>query len=410
LKVLSVDPAARCAVQPPGCVLGTLQPGEAVTVTFKLGATAVVDTTVTGHVSSPVDGNPANNDAGTPLRVIAADLAVTVDVVPEPGAVGGDPVAVTYTVVNGNFEATGVVLTAGLPNQLPIKAVAPAGACPSTATAACDLGTLAPHATRTVTFTLSPDVPVDTTVTADVTGLLFREARVGGKDSHRLRLVPPDLALAVGVAPQPGFLGGGPVVVTYTVSNHGRFEARGVHLAVTLPGELPFDSTVAGCTPPPVTGCALNTIPKGGTVTVTYALKPAVAVHTTVSGEVTENVADATPADNKATAALAVLAPTLTIDPPIGPPGFVPQAVGHDFPPGATVRLTWQPGITGQPDTVVVDAGGGFAVPVLVFQKDQLGPRELRATPVQGPAFGTVAAPFLVTAGQAQPGDFVSRR
>lgn len=413
LKVLSVDPAAGCTVQPPACALGTVAAGATVTVTFKLSADAVVDTSVTGHVSSPVDANPANNDASTPLRVIAADLAVTVDVAPEPGAVGGDPVTVTYTVVNGNFEATDVVLTAGLPKPLPIKSVNPAGACPSTSTAVCALGTLAPHTTRTITFTLSPDVPIDTVVTADVTGLLFREARVGGKDSHRLRLIPPDLALTIAAAPQPGFLGGDPIAVTYTVSNHGQFEARGVHLAVSLPNQLPFDSlsTSAGtCTPPPVTGCTLNTVPKGGTVTVTYRVKPAVAGDTTVSGEVTENVADATPGDNKATIPLSVHAPTLTLDPPIGPPGFVSQAIGHDFPPGATVRLTWQPGITAQPDTIVVDAAGNFTAPALVLPKDQLGPRNLTATPVQGPAFGPVAAPFLVTAGEIQPGDFVSRR
>jgi hypothetical protein len=34
----------------------------------------------------------------------------------------------------------------------------------------------------------------------------------------------------------------------------------------------------------------------------------------------------------------------------------------------------------------------------------------LRATPVAGPAFGPVTAPFLVSMGAAQPGDFVYRR
>jgi hypothetical protein len=87
--------------------------------------------------------------------------------------------------------------------------------------------------------------------------------------------------------------------------------------------------------------------------------------------------------------------PTLVLSPPIGPPGFVTEAIGSGFSPGAAVRLAWAPGISdGRP--VVADATGRFRRPVLVFPKDIQGPRRLRAEPAGTTAFGVADAPFLV--------------
>jgi hypothetical protein len=86
----------------------------------------------------------------------------------------------------------------------------------------------------------------------------------------------------------------------------------------------------------------------------------------------------------------------LDCQPPLGPPGFVTEAVGTGFPANAPVTLAWRPGIGGA--QVVTDAAGSFRVPVLVMHHDALGPRQLVAT-VGGSSRGatpTVSAPFLV--------------
>jgi hypothetical protein len=94
------------------------------------------------------------------------------------------------------------------------------------------------------------------------------------------------------------------------------------------------------------------------------------------------------------------------VNPGIGPLGFVTAAQGTDFPPGATVALTWNRGISAA-NSVVVGADGTFQAQVLVFHHDQLGDRRLVAS---GTGFGPVDAGFLVVIGNPQPPDFIERR
>ena len=110
--------------------------------------------------------------------------------------------------------------------------------------------------------------------------------------------------------------------------------------------------------------------------------------------------------------------PSVALDPPIGPPGFVTTAVGSGFPANSTiVVLNWQsPALRSPlPLTIKTDANGSFQIPVLILYHDLLGPRMLQAI-VANP-FGERAgaaieadAPFLVTPGRTQPSDFVLRR
>jgi len=110
--------------------------------------------------------------------------------------------------------------------------------------------------------------------------------------------------------------------------------------------------------------------------------------------------------------------PSVALDPPIGPPGFVTTAVGSGFPAKSTiVVLNWQgPSLLSPlPATIKTDAYGAFQIPILVLYHDLLGPRLLRAI-VDNP-FGDRAgsaieadAPFLVTPGRSQPADFLLRR
>ena len=89
--------------------------------------------------------------------------------------------------------------------------------------------------------------------------------------------------------------------------------------------------------------------------------------------------------------------PTLTLSPPIGHPGFVPMAIGRDFPPRAELALEWFPGVTEQPAVpIVADKAGRFRVPVPVLPNEAFGFRELRARPLGPDVFGAASAPFLV--------------
>ena len=110
--------------------------------------------------------------------------------------------------------------------------------------------------------------------------------------------------------------------------------------------------------------------------------------------------------------------PSVALNPPIGPPGFVTSAVGTGFPANASiVLLNWgRPALRSPlPANITTDANGAFQYPVLVLYHDLLGPRMLQAI-VANP-FGDRAgsaieadAPFLVTPGRSQPNDLVLRR
>ena len=110
--------------------------------------------------------------------------------------------------------------------------------------------------------------------------------------------------------------------------------------------------------------------------------------------------------------------PSVALDPPIGPPGFVTTVVGSGFPANSTITvLNWQPPalLSPLPAAIKTDANGAFQFPILVMYHDLLGPRLLQAIVANpnGDRAGSAIeadAPFLVTPGRSQPSDFVLRR
>ncbi|SCL35202.1 von Willebrand factor type A domain-containing protein [Micromonospora pallida] len=121
-------------------------------------------------------------------------------------------------------------------------------------------------------------------------------------------------------------------------------------------------------------------------------------------------LASSTDTGGQAAQALAVQvtgrSPSLQFNPGVGRPGQVVTGLGRDFPPGQPVTVTWAGG-TGAV-TVVADAAGRFAVPMVVFVDAPAGPRTAVASV---PAVGTVTSgAFLVQSPTAQPGVFTRRR
>ena len=89
--------------------------------------------------------------------------------------------------------------------------------------------------------------------------------------------------------------------------------------------------------------------------------------------------------------------PKLTVNPGIGPPGFVTEVDGTGFPPNTPLTVTWSEGIGSA--QVTTSAAGTFSVPLLVMSEDQPGNREAQVA-----TFPTAKAPFLVVPGSLQPG------
>ncbi|GAB3160832.1 VWA domain-containing protein [Micromonospora sonneratiae] len=222
----------------------------------------------------------------------------------------------------------------------------------------------------------------------------------------------PDLSLSVSVSGQPGYVGGENVTVTFTVRNDSKQAARNTWLTLSLPAALlPPVSIDSRCDP--ATGlCRLGSLGIGDQQVITVVLPARAAISLPVSGRLTATVGNGVPATRFAQAPLSILAPTLVVDPLIGPPGFVTVAVGTNFPPGARVRLTWDFGITATPDTVPVNPDGTFRTQVLILRKDPLGPRRLKAVLVSGTRFGPVTTeqPFLVVPRALDPPNFHGRR
>ncbi len=104
-----------------------------------------------------------------------------------------------------------------------------------------------------------------------------------------------------------------------------------------------------------------------------------------------------TPTTTTTTPPAPVFNPTLTLSPPMGPPGFVATAVGAGWPPGP---VTIGVAASGVPITATADAQGGFRVSILVLPGTSLGP-----VGVQGTGAGGVTAggTFLVVPTSAGP-------
>lgn len=104
--------------------------------------------------------------------------------------------------------------------------------------------------------------------------------------------------------------------------------------------------------------------------------------------------------------------PSLALEPPMAPPGFVTYAVGRGFPPHTPVELVWLvPGWgTVRVRDVTTGDDGGFRVPVLVFHREPIGPRQMIATVKDISDPPTARASFLVVPATSQPSDFRNRR
>lgn len=218
--------------------------------------------------------------------------------------------------------------------------------------------------------------------------------------------VPPssEIAVKADVSPDRTYVTR-PARARFTVTNAGPDTARGVVIGATWPapeaGKDRSLQTLTRCT-----AAKPCTIPAGGRIEVTQTATYRTAITGDVRATVRGTVPDRSTANNRDTDRLRVLKPSLTVTPQVARPGQPVLARGKDYPPGESVNLTWNLGITADRSGVRVGRDGTFEVQMLVLRKDTLGPRVLRAGIRNLPR---LQKPVLVVQRNLQPPDFKGR-
>jgi Tol biopolymer transport system component len=155
------------------CSLGSIPPGDAVTVRVRaVGVQAghqLVQTTVASGIA---DGNRRDDLVSVTVAVATeppqGSLSLGVVANPAPGYVGGDDIVVSFLIRNtGTTPMPAVELTTALPVVLgPPRKISVAG-CLADGTR-CEFGTVQPGQTIEVLMALAAAVPLDTPVSATV--------------------------------------------------------------------------------------------------------------------------------------------------------------------------------------------------------------------------------------------------
>ncbi len=363
---------------------------------------------------------------GTGLRTIAqergpetepvwqpfADVSVDITATPAGGPQGFATVLTVTARNSGPARATDVTLRVGIPPGLTVG-VAPAGCIPVAGGLTCAVGDLAAGAARAFAIPAMGDVPGSHTVDATVATPVPDRVPDNNTGSVVVTVtvivveVLADLVVAVRTT-TPGYVGGFGTT-TVTVRNAGPRPVPRATLTLVHPASLVVVTAAQPC----LTGvgsCAVPALAPGGAVTFTATTRFDAAGSGPVTATVSSTVQDPVLSNNRATAALTVLKPVLRLSPDVAAPSGVTVASGTDFPPGARLLFTWDVGTMQRMGPATVRADGTIpAVQIVIFRRDALGVRRLRATGVVARRFGPVEVELLVAPRNVAPPGFVER-
>lgn len=384
------------------CTGTILAPGTQCTVRVRFAPTA----------AGPREGRlvVGNDSPGNPHSVTLTGLGMAPILLLTPPVVGLGSALV------GDPGGTGVITALNVGNEpLTIGSRALSGA-PDFAfvSDACGGVTLAPAASCSMTFSFSPTAPGNRLGTLTVSS----DDPTGPKQSTLF-----GVGLTAGDFPVPG---SGVVVI----SGGGGTGERGPILHLT-PDPTRFTPTVVGLTSVDhvLSGLSVGSLPVkvdqvvlGGEHVDEFEIVSDTCTGAVIAplegcaiglrfspAERGERVGEITVRSNAIGSPQTVpleglgLIPQLRAVPSLGPPGFVTQLVGEEFPPEIDLILGWNPGLgTARART---DAEGRFTAPLLVFRRDRLG---LRSAEARADGF-TVSTGFLVVSPSIIPPDFVTR-
>ena len=240
-----------------------------------------------------------------------ADLALGMIAQPSPVILGQN---LTYTISvtnNGPSSATSVFVIHQLPSSVLFRSASSSqGTCSqSGGIVSCNLGSLAPEGTATVTVVVSPGATGTISSTASVTAAQPDPNQSNNSATVLTQVDPASADLAVGLAAVPN-----PVVIgstlTYTVSvvNNGPSDASGVTVTNALPaGVAVLSATVSqGSITPGGNSWTIGTLLNGAHATATITVIPTVIGSLIATSTVQGNQFDPVPANNTATIAITV--------------------------------------------------------------------------------------------------------
>lgn len=309
-----------------GCALGTLTSGGTaiVTVTGDLSTSLpsgqVINTAAA--TSTTPDPNPANNSGSSTVETTTrADLSITKSGSPSPVTAG---TIATWTAVvtnNGPSVATGVLVTEPIPVDLIgySGSINGGAACiADSGSLVCAVGTLAPGASATITFTgtVSParttgSVGSTTTVTASTT-----DPDPTNNSAVALIAVATSADLSTTLVGPASMNAGNSITWNASISNSGPSNAQAAILTVSLPVTGLVNPVVTGpggvCT---ITGstavCALGTLAPGANraaVSITALIDPGYLGTLIPTVAVSSSTTDPITSNNQATATTTVQA------------------------------------------------------------------------------------------------------
>jgi uncharacterized repeat protein (TIGR01451 family) len=293
--------------------VGTVSPGNSVTITFRVtvnsgvpaGTIVSCQATASGDnftsIPSDNDGTPGNPRDPTTFPVDNdADLALLKTASPNPVAVGGQ---LTYTVTvtnNGPDTAVNTVVTDNLPGGVTLVSATASqgGPCTGGATIVCDLGNLGPAGVATVTIVVTAPTVGTVTNSATVTSDTSDPDLDNNSDSEDATVATGvDLSVTKTVAPASPPVGG---MLTYTLiaTNNGGITATGVVVTDPLPPQVTYQSassTVGTCSQSGGTvTCNIGTLAGNASATITImALRNSAAAFNnvaTIDGDQTDPV------------------------------------------------------------------------------------------------------------------------
>lgn len=200
---------------------------------------------------------------------------------------------------------------------------------------------ITPTPTTPASSIITINVGATTTVGTSTIQIVGTSGSLSRSADLQLTVGSADLSVTKTGTPDPVVVGS-ELSYSITIRNNGPHDATGVVATDTLPDAVTFGSvrtTQGTCTAePPRIVCSVGTLANGGAVTITLTVRPSREETLTNTVNVRANEADATSANNSATATTRVLAPKMEVTPTTV--DFGPVVVGQKTQQSVTVRNT----------------------------------------------------------------------